>query len=82
MFVGDFHNGSIYHFELNEDRDALSLSGKVGDKIVHNQSEIQDYIFGMDFGGITDLEVNPYDGFIYVLSFDRGAIYRIVPTVQ
>jgi glucose/arabinose dehydrogenase len=82
MFVGDYHNGSIYHFELNEDRDALSLSGMVEDKIVHNQSEIQAYIFGTDFGGITDLEINPYDGFIYVLSYDRGAIYRIVPTIQ
>jgi aldose sugar dehydrogenase len=82
MFVGEFHNGSIYHFELNEGRDALSLSGKVGDKIVHNETEIQDYVFGEGFGGITDLEVNPYDGLIYVLSFDRGAIYRIVPVVQ
>lgn len=81
MFVGDFHNGRIYHFELNENREALSLS-RVGDKIVHNQTEIQDYVFGEGFGGITDLEVNPYDGFIYVLSFNRGAIYRIVPVGQ
>ena len=79
MFVGDFHNGRIYHFELNEDRNALSLSSQIGDKIVYNQSEIQNHIFGAGFGGITDIEVNPYDGFIYVLSFDRGSIYRIIP---
>ena len=35
-------------------------------------------IFGHGFGTITDLEVGPNDGFLYVLTFD-GTIYRIVP---
>jgi aldose sugar dehydrogenase len=32
--------------------------------------------FGSGFGGITDIETGP-DGFLYVLSFDNGVIYRI-----
>jgi hypothetical protein len=35
-------------------------------------------IFAKGFGAITDLEVGPYDGYLYVLTFD-GTIYRIVP---
>ena len=27
MFVGDFKNGNIYHFELNNNEDYLSLKG-------------------------------------------------------
>jgi glucose/arabinose dehydrogenase len=79
MFVAEFHNGTIYHFDLNEARDALSISSMIEDKIVYDRGEIQNHVFGEGFGGITDLEVNPYDGFIYVLSFDKGSIYRIVP---
>jgi hypothetical protein len=36
-------------------------------------------IFAKGFGAITDLEVGPYDGYLYVLTFD-GTIYRIVPS--
>ncbi len=38
-----------------------------------------DIIFGDGFGGISDLEVGPYDGYLYVVSLGHGAIYRIVP---
>ena len=34
--------------------------------------------FGTGFGGITDLETGPADGFLYVLSINDGAIYKIV----
>ena len=30
-------------------------------------------------GAITDLQVSPYDGYLYAVSFSRGKIYRIVP---
>jgi hypothetical protein len=36
------------------------------------------HIFGHGFGTITDLQVGP-DGYLYVLSYTSGAIYRIVP---
>ena len=39
-----------------------------------------DILFGQGFdGGITDLEVSPYDGYLYVVSHRQGAIYRIAP---
>jgi glucose/arabinose dehydrogenase len=81
LFVGDVHNGRIYHFDLNEDRTELVLEGPLADKIIDTPSieEFSNIIFGEGFGGITDLEVGP-DGYLYVVSIGQGAIYRIVQT--
>jgi glucose/arabinose dehydrogenase len=81
MFVGDVHNGWIYHFDLNEYRTDLILEGPLADKIANTPEEMQETIFGEGFGGITDLEVGP-DGYLYVVSIGQGAIYRIVPGVS
>jgi aldose sugar dehydrogenase len=35
-------------------------------------------VFGSGFGGISDMDVGP-DGYLYVLSFGNGAIYKISP---
>ena len=78
MFVGDFHNGNLYHFKLNKDRTGLALVGSLADNIAIDQTELSTAIFGNEFGSITDLEVGP-DGYLYVLSIGLGAIYRIVP---
>jgi hypothetical protein len=71
MFVGDFRNGNIYHFKLNEDRTQLSLDGPLQDKIVDSPDELKTKLFGQGFGAITDLEVGP-DGYLYVLSLFQG----------
>lgn len=76
MFVGDYEFGRIYHFGLNSKRDALLLNGSLADKIADNDSELQNNIFGEDFGVPTDLEIGP-DGMLYVSSLRDGAIYRI-----
>jgi aldose sugar dehydrogenase len=76
MFVGDYEFGRIYHFELNTERDALLLNGSLADKIADNDSELQNIIFGEDFGVPTDLDIGP-DGMLYVSSLRDGAIYRI-----
>ncbi len=81
LFVGDVHNGWIYHFDLNEYRTDLILDGLLADKIANTPEEMQETIFGEGFGGITDLEVGP-DGYLYVVSIGQGAIYRIVPGVN
>ena len=69
IFVGDVR-GHIYHFDLNKDRTELVLAGKLSDKVADTSAEIDegDIIFGVGFGGITDIEVGPYDGDIYVVS--------------
>ena len=79
IFVSDITQGNIYHFELNANRTRLALQGVLADKIANNATENNNIIFGEGFGGITDLEVGPYDGYLYVVSLGHGAIYRIVP---
>src|SRR5919202_864295 len=76
MFVADYHGGNIYHFKLNQNRTALVLNGPLADKIANTPTEMQQsgIIFAKGFGAITDLEVGPYDGYLYVLTFD-GTIY-------
>ena len=67
LFVGDFDNGNIYHFDLNSNRTGLLLDGKLADKMANTRDELQDVIFGQGFGAILDIEVGP-DGYLYVLS--------------
>ena len=80
MFVADDLNGNVYHFKLNSQRIDLMLpSGPLKDLVANSTDPLDQIIFGKGFGGITDLKVNPYDGYLYVLTFDQGTIYRIVP---
>jgi glucose/arabinose dehydrogenase len=78
LFVSDIHHGRIYHFDLNEKRNALVLSGSLTDKVADIDEETKNLIFGSNFGGISDMQIGP-DGYLYVVSLARGAIYRIVP---
>jgi aldose sugar dehydrogenase len=97
MFVGDFNNGNIYHFDLNENRTSLILNGDLADKVASSEEELDGVLFGQDLGGITalntlyadegfagitDIEVGD-DGYLYVLTFheNQGAIFRIVPAI-
>ena len=77
MFVGDVNTGSLYHFKLNQQRDGLTLTGALADKVANTLQESQQVVFGQGFGTITDLQVGP-DGYLYVLTFG-GNIYRIIP---
>jgi glucose/arabinose dehydrogenase len=80
MFVADVINGNIYHFKLNPQRTGLLLpTGPLADGVANSSDSLNQIIFGKGFGGITDLKVSPYDGYLYVLTFDQGTIYRIVP---
>jgi aldose sugar dehydrogenase len=78
-FVSDVTQGNIYRFDLANNRTGLKVEGSLADKIANNATENNDIIFGDGFGGISDLEVGPYDGYLYVVSLGHGAIYRIVP---
>jgi aldose sugar dehydrogenase len=81
MFVGDVNNGNIYRFKLNKDRNALELDGVLKDGIANNTRELANVIFAEGFGGVTDIEVGPYDGYLYIVSIRDGKIFRIVPVV-
>ena len=82
MFVGDVHAGNMYHFKLNQDRTELVLEPPLDDKIADTEGEsVSDsMLFATGFGGITDIEISPYDGYMYVVSLGQGKIFKILPT--
>jgi glucose/arabinose dehydrogenase len=79
LFVGDFKSALLYHFDLNEGRTALALSGELADKVADSPDELDGsgVIFGRELR-VTDLEVGPDDGYLYVLTL-FGTLYRVVP---
>lgn len=78
MFVEDANTGSIYHFDLNENRTSLILQGALKDKVANSLEESKDVVFANGFGRITDMKIGP-DGYLYVLSSedDGATLYRI-----
>ena len=80
IFMGDVDFGNLYNFKLNEDRTGLVLDGPLADKIANNIQELQDggAVLGKGFGVITDIQVGPSDGYLYILTLN-GNVYRIVP---
>ena len=82
IFVGSAKKGTLFHFDLNSDRDSLDLSGDLEDLLYSKKEDSSSIVFGENFGVITDLKVGP-DGYLYVVSAsrgtDEGAIYRVVP---
>jgi glucose/arabinose dehydrogenase len=81
MFVGDISNGTIYRFDLTENRSALALEGTLADTIADTPEEAENAVFGTGFGGITDIKTGP-DGYLYILSFVDGALFRVAPIVD
>jgi aldose sugar dehydrogenase len=71
MFVGDFHTGTLYHFNLDKDRTQLSLRSPLDDKLANNAKELGKVTFARGFGGITDMKIGP-DGYLYILSLYEG----------
>jgi aldose sugar dehydrogenase len=81
VFVGDINNGRIYHFDLNQDRTGLMLEDGLEDRVADNVGELGPVIFGTGFRSISDIEVGP-DGYLYILLYGPGKIYRIVPAAE
>jgi aldose sugar dehydrogenase len=80
IFVGSIKpDGDLYHFDLNSKRTGLDLQGQLENKIAYKYEDLTNYIFGKNFGVISDITVGP-DGYLYIVSFTRGDIYRIIPT--
>ena len=79
MFVGSVRQGRIFNFDLNDDRTELDLDSPLDDKMADNADESEDVTFANGFGTITDVEVGPDDGYLYVVSLDHGAIYKVLP---
>ena len=83
IFVADDLNGNIYYLKLNLQRTGLLFPpGPLADGVANSNDSLDQIIFGKGFGGITDLKVSPYDSYLYVLTFDQGTIYRIIPVIK
>ena len=80
LIVGDANTGSLYHFKLNANRNALQLEGELKDRIADNLNELKKVTFATGFGRITDIKLGP-DGLLYVLSTQNGAtgVCRLSP---
>jgi aldose sugar dehydrogenase len=83
LLIGSVKQGRIFHFDLNETRIGLDLSssGELVDKMANVDEELEPVTLGRNFGIITDIEINPYDGKIYVTDgkSKNGKIYQIHP---
>jgi aldose sugar dehydrogenase len=85
MFVSTAGGGKIYNFDLSQDRKQLVLKNELSDKVIDSNVEEDSITFAEGFTMITDLEVNPYDGSLYVVSpvdgdSASGSVYKIVST--
>ena len=80
LFVSDANTGTIYHFDLNQNRTGLQLSESLQDKIANNLNELKSISSVVGFGRITDMQVGP-DGYLYILSSDddETSIDRLIP---
>src|SRR5918911_1536009 len=80
IFMGDVDFGNLYNFKLNEDRTGLVLDSPLADKIANNIRDLKEggAVLGQGFGVITDIQIGPDDGYLYILTLN-GRIYRIVP---
>jgi aldose sugar dehydrogenase len=83
LFIGSVEDGMIFHFKLNDNRTELVLPDSLKSKIVSENRGEDEIMFGKGFGIVTDLQVGPHDGYLYVVSGDRpnrlGAVYKIIP---
>ena len=83
LLVGSVNQGGrIFHFNLNETRTGLDLSssGELVDRMADVDEELTPVIAGRNFGTITDIEISPYDGKIYVVSSgEKGKIFQAYP---
>ena len=83
LLVGSVKQGRIFHFDLNQTRTGLDIpsSEALADKMANVDEELRPVTLGKNFGVITDIEINPYDGKIYVVDGKpkNGKIYQISP---
>ena len=80
LFVGSAKNGTIFHFDLNENRTHLDLDGPLSDKVANTPQELDEVTFANGIGLVTDVQVGP-DGYLYVLTSIKhdAVLFKIIP---
>jgi aldose sugar dehydrogenase len=85
IFMGDVDYGRLYNFKLNEDRTGLAIPSNGGllvDKVANTPDEMTKQAgvtIGQGFGVITDMQIGPDDGYLYILTL-QGSLFRITPS--
>jgi glucose/arabinose dehydrogenase len=59
--------------------DSFGLGDGLSDRVVDTFEEESAITFGTGFGSITDIKTGP-DGFLYILSYGDGRMYRMSPS--
>ena len=78
LFVGDFHNGRIYNFQLNSDRTGFVFSDPaLSDLLLNGNDAVDEILFASGFQGVVDIKF--HDDSMYVVSIGDGSIYKIYP---
>jgi len=84
IFIGDINAGDLYFFKIDDNRTGIifdpSTSGHTDltDSVADPQDDLSPAFFARGFSGrITDVETGP-DGYVYVLTYSDGRVYRIV----
>ena len=85
-FVGDYHYGTIYKFQLNSDRTGFVFSDpRVTDLVLEEDNTLvwnitHENIFVSGFKGVSDIKF--HNNAMYVISIIDGKIYRISPVIS
>jgi len=74
----DINLTNIYLFDMNAQRNGFNLKPGTEDFVADNNAERDQYRLGYQFGNVTDLKIGP-DGFLYVVGYISGSVYRIRP---
>lgn len=88
VLVGAFHNGNLYGFKLNSDRNGFIFENEqLFDNVLDTSDDSSEIVFGTGFRGIVDIKEGP-DGNIYLLSIGDGKLFKLSydqnknPTIQ
>ena len=82
VLVGAFHNGNLYKFNLNSERNGFIFQNhELKDNVLNENDDSTEIIFATGFQGITDIKEGP-DGNIYLLSIGDGKIFRLSPNTE
>ena len=77
LMVGDAVRGNLYRLRVKPDRSGLFFLGEgLADGIADDDVETAEILFAAGFGSIADIKLG-VDGFLYVLSAAKGALYRL-----
>lgn len=81
IFIGDVNTQQIYFFIPNQNRNGVILLPGCEDGVADTNEERDQYAVGSNWGIVTDMRIGP-DGYIYVVSYSHGRVYRIRPIMD